>query len=187
MSPSERPILIAGTGSIGRRHLKNLQTLDYKNFVLFRTGKSTLPGDEIKNIPQEYDLLNALAHKPFATIIANPTALHMHVALEAARAGSHIFIEKPISNSMDGVETLRQLVRKNNLIVQTGFHFRFNPGLRKVKQLLEKDAIGPVVSVQAHWGDWLPGWHPWEDYRCDGFSARLNQSLPWKVETVRSV
>ncbi len=71
---SKRPILIAGSGSIGRRHLRNLRALGHKNFVLYRTGKSTLPDEEIAGIPQEFDPAKALSHKPIATIIANPTS-----------------------------------------------------------------------------------------------------------------
>lgn len=166
-----KPILIVGFGSIGRRHLRNLKALGYKNFVLYRTGKSTLPDDEIADIPTEYDLAKALAHKPITTIIANPTALHMPVALAAARAGSHLFLEKPISHTLDGIEELSSLVREKGLIVSVGFQFRFHPLLQQVKRLLEEDAIGPVTSVQAHWGEYLPGWHPGEDYR-QSFSAR---------------
>lgn len=167
----DKPILIAGAGSIGRRHLQNLRALGHKKFVLYRTGKSTLPDDEILGIPVEYDLTKALAHKPIATIVANPTALHMPVALAAAASGSHLFLEKPISHTLDGIEDLRRKVRDRNLIVLVGFQFRFHPGLRHVKRLLEENAVGPVVSVQAHWGEYLPGWHPWEDYR-ESYSAK---------------
>ena len=160
-----RPILIAGFGSIGRRHVQNLRALGHKKFVLYRTGKSTLPDEEIAGIPTESDLDKALAHKPIATIIANPTAMHLPIAIAAAKAGSHLFLEKPISHTLDGVIDLQRLVKKKNLVVQVGFQFRFHPGLRKVKKQLEKGAIGKVVSVQAHWGQYLPGWHPWEDYR----------------------
>ncbi len=162
---SHRPILIAGFGSVGRRHLQNLRSLGYKNFVLYRTGKSTLPDDEISNIPQEYNLAKALSEKPLATIISNPTALHMSVALAAARAGSHVFLEKPISHNLVGIKKLQRLTHDKNLIVITGFQFRFHPGLRQIKRLLNKNVIGSVVSVQVHWGEYLPGWHPWEDYR----------------------
>ncbi len=51
------------------------------------------------------------------------------------------------------------------------FQFRFHPGLQKVKDLLEENAIGKVVSAHAQWGEFLPGWHPWEDYR-NSYSAR---------------
>lgn len=167
----ERPILIVGLGSIGRRHLKNLKALGHKNFVLYRTGKSTLPDKEIDDIPTEYDLVKALAHKPIATIIANPTSLHIPVALAAARSGSHLFLEKPISHNLDGIDELQRLVRKNRLIVQVGFQFRFHPGLLYVKHLLEENVIGRIISVSAHWGEYLPDWHPWEDYR-QSYSAK---------------
>lgn len=167
-----RPILIAGAGSIGRRHLQNLKALGHKKFVLYRTGKSTLPDDEITDIPTEYDLAKALAHKPLATIVTNPTALHMSVALAAAKSGSHLFLEKPISHTMEGVEDLRRMVVGSGLIVLVGFQFRFHPLLRQVKRLLERNTIGLVVSVQAHWGEYLPGWHPREDYR-QSYSAKV--------------
>ena len=169
----DKPILIVGYGSIGRRHLQNLQTLGYKNFVLYRTGKSILPDNGNATISIEYDLTKALSYKPIATIIANPTALHIPVALAAARAGSHLFLEKPVSHTLDGVEELIRLTKRKGLIVQTGFQFRFHPGLLKIKYLLETNAIGPVVSVQAHWGEHLPDWHPWEDYH-KSYSARVD-------------
>lgn len=165
------PVLIAGFGSIGRRHLRNLQTLGHKNFVLYRTGKSTLPIDEIADIPTEYSLDKALSHKPIATIITNPTALHMPIALAAAQAGSHLFLEKPISHTLNSVEDLHSLAQRKRLIVSVGFQFRFHPGLRQVKHLLETNMIGPIVNVQAHWGEYLPEWHPWEDYR-QSYSAK---------------
>ena len=52
-----------------------------------------------------------------------------------------------------------------------GFQFRFHPGLRQVKQLLDEGAIGKPLSARAHWGEYLPNWHPWEDYRL-GYAAR---------------
>lgn len=166
-----KPILIAGFGSIGQRHLRNLKALGHKKFVLYRTGKSTLLTDEIADIPVEYDLNKALAHKPIATIITNPTALHMPVALAAAKFGSNLFLEKPISDTLDGIEKLRKLVRKKNLIVQVGFQFRFHQDLLKIKRRLENREIGKIVSVQANFGEYLPNWHPWEDYR-KSYSAR---------------
>lgn len=166
-----KPILIVGFGSIGRRHLRNLRALGYKNFVLYRTNKSTLPDDEIGDIPVEYDLDKALAYKPIATIIANPTAVHMSVALAAAKDGSHLFLEKPISHSLKGVDELKSLVHEKKLIVQLGFQFRFHPLLRRIKRLLEQNKIGPIVSVQAHWGEYLPDWHKGEDYHLS-YSAR---------------
>lgn len=171
MKVSNRPILIVGYGSIGRRHFRNLKKLGFKNFVFYRTGKSTLPTDEISDVPVERTLARALSYKPVATIIANPTSLHIPVALAAARVGSHIFLEKPISHSIRDVEQLHKLAKRKKLIVQVGFQFRFHPEIQRLKKQLESKKMGPVLSIQAHWGEYLPNWHPWEDYH-KSYSAR---------------
>ncbi len=163
--------LIAGFGSVGRRHFRNLLSLDERDIVIYHTGHSTLPEDELKGFSVESDLHAALARQPDAVIIANPTALHLEVAIPAARCGCHLLIEKPISHSMAGLDELEQAVTEHHCRVLVGFQFRFHPGLRVVKQLLEDRAIGNPLSVRAHWGEFLPNWHPWEDYT-QGYAAR---------------
>lgn len=165
-------ILIAGYGSIGRRHLANLRALGWSDVRLYRTGHSTLPGADDAGVPVDTDLAAALARRPIAVIVSNPTAYHVPVAIEAARAGAHLLIEKPLSHEIEGIAELESIVAKQGLAALVGFHFRFNPGLRQVQAWLREDAIGSVVAVQAHWGEYLPDWHPWEDYR-NGYAARV--------------
>ena len=166
-------ILFAGLGSIGRRHLRNLLALGEDDILLYRTHKSTLADDELKGFPTETELARALAHHPQAVIIANPTALHLEVALAAAEAGCHLFIEKPISHTLQGVDALFNVVQRNNVRVLVGFQFRFHKGLQKVKQWLQEGVIGQTLTLRAHYGDYLPGWHPWEDYH-HSYSARVD-------------
>ena len=99
-------ILIAGLGSIGRRHLKNLILLGESDIVLYRTHKSSLPDAELSGFPVETDLQRAFDCSPEAVVISNPTAMHMNVAIEAAKANSCIFIEKPISNTLESLVLL---------------------------------------------------------------------------------
>jgi predicted dehydrogenase len=163
--------LIAGLGSIGNRHLQNLLTLDQKDIVLYRTFKSTLPSENNDRFPVETNLSAALSHNPDAVIISNPTSLHLDVAIPAANMGCHIFMEKPLSNSLDRVDELKKAVENGGGHFYTAFQFRFHPGLRKIKFFLDEGKIGRPVSVRSHWGEHLPGWHPWEDYRLC-YSAR---------------
>jgi len=163
--------LIAGLGSIGRRHLRNLEALGMRDIVLYRTHQSTLPENELAAYPVETDLSQALAHKPDAGIISNPTSLHIDTALQAANAGCHIFLEKPVSHTLDRINELKSAVQHGGGQVLVGYQFRFHPGLEQVYQWLGEGAIGRPISVRAHWGEYLPGWHPWEDYR-KGYSAR---------------
>jgi predicted dehydrogenase len=163
--------LIAGLGSIGRRHLRNLVALGEEDIVLYRTGKSTLPDDELEPFLTEYTLEDALGHGPDAVIVSNPTAFHLNVAIPAAKQGCHLLIEKPVSHSMDRIGELQAAVSRGGGRVLVGFQFRFHPGLQKVKSWIETGLIGTPVYAQVCWGEYLPGWHPWEDFR-NGYAAR---------------
>ena len=157
--------LIAGLGSVGRRHLRNLKALGETDILLYRTHRATLPDDELAGLSEETDLRRALDHKPDAVIVANPTALHLEVAIPAAEAGCHLLLEKPLSASLEGIDRLQAALLRGGGTAAGGFQFRFHPGLLRIRALLAEGAIGTPVSARAAWGEYLPAWHPWEDYR----------------------
>lgn len=157
--------LVAGFGSIGRRHLRNLRALGQEDIILLRSHKATIPDDEVRDLPVETTVEAALAHRPDGVIIANPTALHLDVAIPAAKQGCAVFMEKPITNDFARLPELEEALKYNDGRLQMGFQFRFHPGLLKVKELIAAGAIGRPLSFRAEWGEYLPGWHPWEDYR----------------------
>ena len=164
--------LIAGLGSAGRRHLRNLIALGEKEIVLLRTRKSTLPDDELAGYPVETDLGEALKrHQPHAVVVANPTAMHLDIAIPAAEAGCHILLEKPVSHSLARLDVLQKTAERRGSKILVGFQFRFHPTLHKARELIQSNAIGNVLAVHAHWGEYLPQWHPWEDYR-QSYAAR---------------
>lgn len=165
--------LIAGFGSIGRRHFRNLKALGEKDILFYRSGQGQLEDQELASHAVERDLQTALAHKPEAVIVANPTALHLDVAIPAAQAGCHILLEKPISNSLGRVDELAAAARKSGSRILVGFQYRFHPGLQKMAELLHSGELGVPLSARAHWGEYLPDWHPNEDYR-KGYSARAD-------------
>lgn len=169
--PNKPSFLIIGLGSIGRRHAKNLAQLGYTQLIAQTRGICPLPNDDLPHIIREQTLDKALTHQPTAAIICNPTFLHIPTALTVAQAGCHIFMEKPIAHNWEGVGALTQIVEEKQLIFQTGFQFRFHPVLQQIKKLLDEGAIGKVISAHVHWGEYLPAWHPWEDYR-QSYSAK---------------
>ena len=191
--------LIAGLGSIGRRHLRNLLALGERDVVLYRTYRATLPDDELATFPCETDLATALGHKPDAVIIANPTALHLDVAIPAAQAGCHILLEKPVSHSLDRVDEFEAALQRGGGKMLVGFQFRFHPTLQKARELISAGAIGRVLAARVHFGEYLPAWHPWEDYM-QGYAARADLGggviltqchsldyLPWLVGRVETL
>jgi predicted dehydrogenase len=116
-------ILIAGLGSVGRRHLRNLIALGEKDVVLLRSHQSTLPDEELAAFPAETDFVVALReYKPDAVIVANPTALHLDIAIPAAQSGCHIFLEKPISDSIDRVDGLQKAAHPDRIPVSIPSH-----------------------------------------------------------------
>jgi len=162
--------LIAGLGSIGRRHFRNLISLGEKDIVLLRSHRATLPDDELAGFPVETDLREALKNqKPDAVIVANPTSLHLDVAIPAAEAGCAIMMEKPVSHSLDNLDALQKYANK----ILVGFQFRYHPTLNKARELIKENALGQILAVHAHWGEYLPQWHPWEDYR-QSYAARAD-------------
>ena len=166
--------LIAGLGSIGRRHFRNLIALGEKDIVLLRTRKATLPDDELAGYPVETDLAEALKkHKPDAVVVANPTSLHLDVAIPAAEAGCHILLEKPVSHSLDRLDQLEKAAAKSGSKILVGFQFRYHPTLNKARELIQSGALGKILTVHVHWGEYLPQWHPWEDYR-QSYAARAD-------------
>lgn len=157
--------LIAGLGSVGRRHFRNLIALGEKDIVLLRSHRATLPDDELAGYSVETDLQEALkAHKPDAVIVSNPNALHLDIAIPAAEAGCHILLEKPVSHSLDRLDILQKAAEKSGSRILVGFQFRYHPTLNKARELIQAGLVGQILTVHAHWGEYLPQWHPWEDY-----------------------
>ncbi len=149
-------ILLVGLGAAGRQHWASLQRLVRQRIVLYRSGYGA-PAPEIGTFPVETDLANALAHRPQAAVVANPTALHLPFALAAARSGCHLLVERPLADSLAGAQELLREVRTRGLVALAGYQLRFHPALRRIKEWIESGAIGAVVSVQVSCEEYLPG------------------------------
>jgi predicted dehydrogenase len=172
-------LLIAGLGGIGQRHVRNLRTLlgPQVEILAYRVRRDspTLtdslgvePGtsvDEKYGLRVVTDLDAALGEAPDAVLVCNPSSLHLSVATKAARAGAALFIEKPLSSDLRGVGELIDLVESRQLVGLVGYQMRFHPGLLRAAALLAEGAIGRVVAVRIEVGEYLPGWHTYEDYR----------------------
>jgi predicted dehydrogenase len=154
-----------GCGSIGKRHLGNLKQLGVEDIIAVDPREDRRREVEEKFGVLAYgDMASALDEGIQVALICTPTSLHLQHALMAARSGCHLFIEKPVSDSLEGVDELLVEVERRKLVTLVGCNFRFHPGLRHVKALLDQGAIGTVITARAQFGQYLPDWHPWEDY-----------------------
>lgn len=162
--------LIVGLGSIGQRHYKNLLAEGHEDIIVYRTGKGSqaFVGEfEREHQPVIYDNIErAFNEKPDAVFITNPTALHDEVFRKALSAGVRgIFMEKPIAHDASRVRELVHEADEQGVIGCVGYNLRFHPLLQKMKEMVEGGTIGRVIGAAVDSGEYLPDWHPWEDYR----------------------
>lgn len=165
-------ILIVGCGSIGQRHIRNLIALNAGDIIAHDISQERLSA-----VAKEYNIRiyhiidHALAQKPDVAFICTPTSLHIAPALSAAKSNCHLFIEKPLSHTMEGVDELIKIVAQKKLVTLVGCNMRFHPGIAMMKELLDKKSVGRVICARIQAGQFLPDWHPREDYR-RGYSAK---------------
>lgn len=162
--------LIAGFGSIGKRHLENILTSSNSEVIVYSKRKD-LSSLEKKNIKIFDSLERCISEKPDVGFITNETAYHIPVSKKLAQSGLDLFIEKPLSNSIKSVSELVKIVKMKKLITLMGCNLRFHDCIKKMKSLIEEEKIGKIISVQVECGTYLPDWHPNEDYS-KGYSAR---------------
>lgn len=160
-------ILVLGCGSIGRRHIGNLLALGMERVVVCDVDPQRLSSAVSELGVKGFDDYGRAFQEclPDAVIVCTPPYLHVPQALETVRTGASVFLEKPISHSLDGVDDLIAEAKARRVVLQVGYNFRFHPGLQKARSLVEDGAIGRVMWVRAETGQYLPDWRPGDDYR----------------------
>ncbi|HEY6562608.1 MAG TPA: Gfo/Idh/MocA family oxidoreductase [Polyangiaceae bacterium] len=171
--------LFFGLGSIGQRHVRNLRALYGKDVEIFAhrvRGERDVIDERMRIAPGECleekygiqvfaEIERAFAAAPDVVFVTNPTSLHLSVAARAAEHGCHLFIEKPLADSLDGVDALARIVEEKRLVAFVAYQLRQHPAFRRIQKLLREDSLGRLCSVSFEVGEYLPGFHPYEDYR----------------------
>ncbi len=172
-------VLFVGLGGIGQRHLRNFRRVvgDALDPIAYRVrGDSPVLTDTLEVEPgadlgTKYglrtfdDLSRAFDESPELVIVSNPSSFHVATARAAVRRGLNVFVEKPLAHSADGVADLVAEAEKAGVVGLVGYQLRFHPCLEHVEAILREKLLGRVLSVRAHVGEYLPGWHKYEDYR----------------------
>jgi spore coat polysaccharide biosynthesis protein SpsF len=165
--------IIIGLGSIGQRHTSNLKTMGIKNITSLRSKKG-----HYKKLPKElgvceiYSWSEALKQKYDIAIISNPTSLHIEAALKIANNVKGVFIEKPISNNLSNCDKLIKLFKRNHTISFVGHNLMFHPIVKEIINFYSENDTGEIINIQCQVGQWLPDWHPYEDYTKAYFARR---------------
>ncbi|MCK6580727.1 MAG: Gfo/Idh/MocA family oxidoreductase [Anaerolineae bacterium] len=167
------PILIVGVGSIGQRHLRNLKSLGYTNLAATDTNPDRIASvSEHLGITTFTDLETAVDQfQPQMVLVCTPPALHVEQACIALEANAHIFIEKPLSHTLEDVDKLAALAEERQRVIQVGYNLRHHPVFQRVKTVLDAHEIGQIQWARLEIGQYLPDWRPQIDYR-QNYTAR---------------
>jgi spore coat polysaccharide biosynthesis protein SpsF (cytidylyltransferase family)/predicted dehydrogenase len=158
--------IIVGSGSIGQRHIRNLKSLGVESIIALRSKKG-----HHKNLPSELKITEvkewseAAKFKPDIAIISNPTSLHLDAIRKVIPFVKGVFIEKPIADSLKGVEDVLRSLLKKNIVSFVGHNLLFHPIIKALSKFISSHEVGGLLNIQCQVGQWLPDWHPYEDYR----------------------
>lgn len=159
---SMHSVLIVGCGSIGERHVRC--------FLL--TGRARVTGcdtsapllqriAETYRIPTRNDAAAAIADADFDTVvICTPAHLHVPLALQALKAGKNVLIEKPLSQSLAGVNELLEVHASSGRQAAVAYVYHAYPFLIEAKAFLARREFGPVLQATAVSGQSFPTFRP---------------------------
>jgi predicted dehydrogenase len=158
-------ICMAGLGSIGTRHLKNIYALltDLKaEFYIdaLRGTDKPLDPEVVKYIHKQYYSYKEIPDDYDIIFITNPTNAHYETLRSVVLKTKHIFIEKPVFDSIDA--DMRRLGLKEDGVYYVACPLRYTRVIQHLKELTEKE---PVYSARCICSTYLPDWRPNTDYR----------------------
>jgi predicted dehydrogenase len=153
-------VLICGLGSIGLRHAKILlERFDHEIYA-YRTTERRIEHE--LNIREIFSWDEVEKFRPDVAYITNPTSLHIKTALQCASLGTHLFIEKPLSHSLEDIDLLDSLCREKGLTCYVAYCLRFHPVIKKLCEVIEGKKIYHARVVCS---SFLPDWRPEGDYK----------------------
>lgn len=98
-----------------------------------------------------------------AMVVLAPDHLHARMAIDAANAGKHVYLEKPMCQTLDEAKTLRDVVERTGIVLQVGHQNRQQASYLKARELVQKELLGPVSLIEtftnrnSDGGAWIRG------------------------------
>ncbi|WP_088835337.1 Gfo/Idh/MocA family protein [Paenibacillus tyrfis] len=157
--------LVIGLGSMGKRRVRDLLALSGQRVIGFDPRPDRRSEAEAKFGIETFDSVErALQLGPRALIISTPPDQHMPYAHLAADLGLPFFTEASVTKD-DVPELIAKLQQKPSLVAAPSCTMRFHPAVTLLSKLVNDKTAGGNCFFMYHSGQYLPDWHPHEDYR----------------------
>ncbi|MFC2139752.1 Gfo/Idh/MocA family protein [Bacteroidota bacterium] len=127
---SKLKVGVIGTGHLGKLHTKLFREVENSEFV----GIFDIDSEKAKSVGEEFNVnviddLDKLIESVDAVSIVATTSAHYDIVKKSFAKGKHVFVEKPITKTIEQAEEIVDIADKNNLVLQVGHIERFNPAL----------------------------------------------------------
>ncbi|MFA6171590.1 MAG: Gfo/Idh/MocA family oxidoreductase [Patescibacteria group bacterium] len=187
MRKNKLKILQIGLGSMGKRRIRNLLFHEIKESQIIGFDLAAPRRKEMEKLFPEIktygDFNLAMKNEsPNVFIISTPPNLHHDYFLFAAKNKINFFCEVP-TNDKGYKELMPKL--SNKFVAAPSCTFRYVPAIKKIKELLGNGIIGKPLIFNHYLGQYLPDWHPYEDYRKVYFAKKetggAKEMLPYEL------
>ena len=143
-------VAVIGVGAWGKNHARVYRELDNANLI----AVCDINAERAKYFAEKFNCAwttdyEELLNNPLieAISVCTPTTTHYEVASEALEHGKHVLVEKPMCGDVLKAKELVKKAQRKGVILSVGFIERFNPGVKRVKELIEKGEIGEIVLI----------------------------------------
>lgn len=144
---------IIGLGNIAHHFVKDLALVKEANItaVASRTMDKAKAFAREYNIPIAFDNYSDLleSHEVDVVYIATPHTSHAELSILAMNHKKHVLCEKPLGVNRQEVEKMISASQQNGVFLMEALWSRFNPAIKKVKELVDQGAIGPLAYLHA--------------------------------------
>jgi predicted dehydrogenase len=148
---------------MGKRRIRCLKRLGYENIICYDIRADRRKEAEEKYNVKTVDSLDIDFKKIDAIIVSTPPDFHNQYIKFAIEHKKPVFVEASII--LEGLEELNKMAKKSKVLVAPSCTLRFHPAMKKIKEIVDANSIGKSLIFTYHVGQYLPDWHPWEDYR----------------------
>lgn len=130
-------------------------------------------------------LEDVLADRPVgAVLLATPHSLHWKQIVQVAEAGKHVFCEKPFTLSVETASIALRACEKAGVVLGVGHNRRYQPGVKKIKALVDGGALGKVIHVEANYSGNVEGRYPPGHWRIDPEEAPAGATTPMGMHMI---